>query len=136
MSTFSFTSDMAIILQDNGFGTIGTNIFIGDDINPHLDTLIKLNRIGTVIPDNPIHSLNLSHPSLNITVIRPAWQYQDCERSAESIKDFMSGLRDYSVGESRYINIIHLEGPTDLGLDGRMRPRYSVQFSCDRTNRI
>jgi hypothetical protein len=131
MSTF--TADIAKILQDNGFGVIGSTIFVGDDIDPEIAPMIKVRSLGTVLPDSPIHSLGLSHPSVDVIILHKRWEYAACELEAEQINVMMSGVRHLAVGTSRYINIINIDGPTDIGLDNKMRPRFSIQFSCDRT---
>lgn len=129
MSNFSF--DVALLLQDNLFGTIGTDIFISEDVPTQPDEMIMIRNFGSALPDLP--SINYSYPIAVIITRFPKGYYQECETKAYAIKDFMKTVDNYYINNSRFISIYHQSGPRELGIDLKLRPMFSSNFLCHRT---
>jgi hypothetical protein len=130
MSTLSF--DIATILQDNGYGVIGSSIYLSDDVPPKPDHMVKIRLLGTSMPDSP--NINLQTPLVRVTVRDGRGRYQECEAFTKGINNFLSSVADYSVNDSRFVYINNDFGPIELGIDPLMRPSFSVDFKCKRTS--
>lgn len=128
------TQDIATILEDNGFGTIGVDIFVGEDAPESPDSQIKIISTGTFNNDFP--TIDLAYPTVQILNRGAMGSGQACEALSLSIKDFMKTVGNYSVNQARFVYINHLSGPVSLGLDESMRPIFSLNLVCLRTNLV
>lgn len=126
MSTLTF--DIATILQDNGFGTIGMDIFVSQDVPPKPDEVLNITSIGNFSPSFP--TLNLEYPLVQVIARGSKGGQQACEERISNVNRFLNRISDYYVNESKFIFINHQSGPSDLGLDVTMRPMYSVTAVC------
>jgi len=122
--------DIATILQDNGFGAIGINIFTTDDQPPLPDSIIIVKDTGTSWPDGTRQ--NIEYPSLQITGRDRKGFAIACEQKVRNIKNLLRTIIKYDVNGSYYAYIDQTFGPNDLGLDEVMRPLYTLNITCFR----
>jgi len=129
MSTF--TSDIVTMLQNNGFGTIGVDIFVSQDQPPTPDNILSVTNTGTMQADLP--TIGLSWPTVQIIARGTRGGGQECEERIYKVRDFMKSVGNYAVNDSIFVYINHLSGPVDIGIDITMRPMYSLNLVCLRT---
>ena len=132
MSTL--TQDFATILEQYGFGIIGTDIFVEDDTPMDVDEIITVTNLGSPRPDPPPPLITLHLSEVQVTVRGRRGGHQECESRVDVIRCFLKTLGNYSVNDSTFVYINHQTGPTSLGIDTKMRPRYTVDFSCLRSD--
>ena len=130
MSTL--TKDIATILEDNGFGEIGKNIFVSQDAPPKPDLVLNIKNFGTALPDLP--TIALEYISVQIIARASKGGHQECETIIYSIKNFLKTISNYYVNDSRFVFINHQSGPVDIGIDTLMRPLYALNVLCLRTD--
>lgn len=129
MSTLTF--DIATILEDNGFGTIGTDIFVSQDVPPKPDATLNIIGSGSFLPDFP--SIDLEYPTIQIIARGSKGGRQACEDRIYNVKRFLNRVANYYVNQSKFVFINHQSGPADIGLDTTMRPMYSLNVLCLRS---
>jgi hypothetical protein len=122
--------DIATLLQDNGFGSIGVNIFVSDDQPPEQDSIIMVRDTGSFGPDTPRQ--NVEWPTLQITTREARGQGQLCADKSRSIKNFLKNLTRVSINDVYFAFINQTNGPNYVGLDDVMRPSYTVNINCER----
>ena len=131
MSTL--TLDVATILQDNHYGTIGQGIFVSMDLPPTTDAMIHIRTMGSYAPRHP--RVELKNPIIRIVVRDSKGKFQDCETRIEEISDFLHDLRTVSVNDSRFVSILEAPpGVVEMPVDVTMRPLFYVEFECIRTS--
>lgn len=128
MSTL--TEDIATILQDNTFGTIGTDIFVLEDAPNRPDAMIMIEEYGTSQPDIP--RVEMEYPLVKIVVRDSRGKKQDCLNRMKQIRAFLRLIANYEVNDSKYLFIDHYAGPDSLGVDETMRPSSVIYFRCCR----
>lgn len=126
------THEIALLLEEDGFGAIGETIFVDQDQPPKPDRIIQVVNSGTISSNFP--SITLSYPAIQIIVRGGRGEHQLCEQSIEDITLSIHQIANRTVLESRYVYINQLSGPISLGMDITMRPSYSVNFVGLRTS--
>ena len=122
--------DIATVLQDGGFGTIGVNIFTTEDQDSSPDSIIIVKDTGTVWPDGTRQ--DMEYPALQIVCRDRRGAGQACEEKIRNIKNYLKTITRYTVNGSYIVYIDQANGPTEIGVDATMRPLYSLNMSCLR----
>jgi hypothetical protein len=131
MSTLTF--DVATILEENHYGTIGEDIFASMHIPPTPDSMIHIRGMGSYAPRHP--RVELKNPIVRIVVRNSKGKFQECEARIEEISDFLHNLRTVSVNDSRFVSILEAPpGIVEMPVDVTMRPMFYVEFECIRTS--
>jgi hypothetical protein len=123
--------EIANILQDNGFGTIGVDIFATNDVPDKPDKRTIIRRTTTSRPDLP--NIDLQYPVIQLIFRDSRGKGIFCENFAEDVAAYMKTIYNYTILDAKYIYINLLNGPNDLGLDEVMRPSFSLNLDCNRT---
>lgn len=122
--------DIAVLLQDGGFGAVGANIYASDDQDPNQDSLIMVRETGSFARDSSRQ--NIEWPTLQITCREPKGQALACVYKIRHIKYYLNTLRRVTVNEVYYAFFSQLNGPNYVGLDTIMRPSYTLNINCER----
>lgn len=122
--------DIATILQNNGFGTIGQNIFVSDDQPYSQDSIIMIRDTGSFDVDTPRQ--NVEWVTLQITIREAKGQGELCANKSRSIKNFLKNLTQVYVNDTYFAFINQTNGPNYVGLDDVMRPSYTININCER----
>jgi len=126
MSTI--TLDIATILQDNGFGTIDTDIFTSKDMPPKPDVMTLLTLVPSGKTPFPGVGIPLEYGGVQIIVREAKGDAQLCESRMVSIKNFLKSIANYLVNSIEIVNIMQEPGASEIGIDPTMRPLYTANF--------
>lgn len=117
--------DIAIYLEAQSFGTVGTDIFYG------------------FLPDNPAHAIavydtsgrpselhEIDQPNFQITV-RDA-SYATAASTIESIQALLQNLTNTILNGVFYINIQNLQAPFSAGWDVEKRIEFKQNYTTQK----
>lgn len=129
----NITFDIATLLENNGYGIIGTDIFVSEDHPAKPDKVLVIKNLGTVVPDHP--TIDMSYLSIQIMFRESKGGYQNCEKKAFEVNNFLKTIANEQVNDTILIFINHQSGPVSIGMDTTMRPLYSLNMICLRTDK-
>lgn len=122
--------DIATILQDGGLGTIGVDIFTTVDQGAYPNSILIVRDTGTDWPDGTRQ--NMEYPSLQIVARDNRGAGQACEEKLRNVKNYLKTVTEREVNGSYIVYIDQTNGPTEIGIDEKMRPLYSLNITCLR----
>lgn len=122
--------DIATILQDGAFGSIGVNIYISEDQDPDRDSIIMIRDTGTFQPDSL--KQNIEWPTAQIMCREAKGAGATCADKARNIKNYLRTITKLLINGVYYVYIDQTDGPTYVGIDEIMRPLYSLNVQCAR----
>lgn len=122
------SKDIALILVDEGVGTIGTDIYVSEQ--PKLpDECVSLFDTGG-FPPVPNYRYDL--PTIQIIVRGIRGQYLTAYNTADNIKAILNGKYGITKNSTRYVGIWAMGDIMSLGKDDNGRPLLSVNFRIHR----
>ena len=114
--------DIAQILQNNGIGVLGTDIFLGQlPVSP--DNCMALFEYAGEPPD--LHS-NVEYPGLQVLV--RSGNYESGRSKIEQIRSVLHGLNEITVDNHRYLLIRANQSPEFLERDENNRAVFVCNF--------
>lgn len=117
-------ADIAGLLDTQGLGTQGTDIFVGRE--PAKDTLtILLLDAGGPSP-NPVFARDFV--DLQIVVTGAANDYTAAYTKAKAIKDYLLGIDTQTVGTTLYHSFLMRSDITFVGYDTNNKPKFVLNF--------
>lgn len=132
-----FVDDIAAKLVADGFGVIGTTIFISSKAvippvqtgsDPVLISLLETGGLGSTRTQNSARST--SRPSMQI--VCRAKSYVLAQAKARLIYNALDGLFNVTLSGVYYLSIIARQEPTDTGLDESGRPRVTFNIDAEK----
>lgn len=124
-------TDIALLLEQEGVGTVGSDIFAGIDQPSVPDNAIFVVATGTYQPQSP--NLDYSYPTVQISVRSAKGMKQECDNLADVVINKLHGLTNAIISGNRYVQIFQNSGPVSFLEDGTMRPKNIINFSAIRT---
>jgi len=123
----SVINDIAIYLQANGIGTIGTDIFLGYQPESPNNSITLYETGG--------YALDLAgflrYPTLQIMVRNTS--YSAARTKIDSIIALMHRTVNTTINSTRYCSIYTTSDATSLGKDDQNRSLLSVNFELTRS---
>ena len=122
----SMVNDIAEELEDDGVGTVGTNIFCGK-MPDAPDICIAVSQYG----GQPIDEVSedMEYPGLQIIVRGAKDGYAAAMTMAEAVRQSIHGITDTTLTSTYYYRISANHSPAQLGFDGNDRPLFVINFS-------
>lgn len=129
----STATDAAKLYQAAGLGSLGENTFVGRDLPEDPDNVVIFVDTGTYEPDSP--NLNYTSTTFQVIIRSNHGGYQKCWETVAKIRNLFHGYSYITDDATRYVYILTMSGPTDIGYDDNIRPRVSINFRALRTTR-
>lgn len=114
--------DIIQILQDNGIGTIGVDIFYSQ-LPPSPDNVVVAFEYAGEPPE--LHS-NVEHPGLQIMVRNKS--YDAGRQKIEQVRNALHGVAETIINGHRYLLIQARQSPESLGRDENGRALFVCNF--------
>lgn len=118
-------------LEDNGFGTLGTDIFLG--ILPESpDACIGVFEYGGQTPMFTMGTagIQVDMPSLQIQVRATRDDYPTARDEAESARQLLAKVTNQTIEGIRVLRIEPSSSIVPIGVDENHRPVISANFRC------
>ena len=122
------SEDIALILVDEGIGTIGTDIFVSKE-HETPDECISLFDTGGFPPES---GFRYDYPTIQVRVRGKKGKYQATYNKADDIKAILNGKHNVTKNGTRYVGIWAMGDILSLGYDESDRPLLSVNFRIQR----
>jgi hypothetical protein len=118
-------------LEDNGFGTLGTNIWLGIQPQTPDQTVTVYENAGS----SPTFTMGpggirIDYPMLQIVVRGVERDYPDARDKAENIRQLLAAVLETTISGVHIMRIEPMGSVNMLGVDGKQRPLISVNFRC------
>jgi len=123
--------DIATILEEDGYGMIGKDIYATFDIPPKPDLIALVTTTGATEPD--MARIDYSFPIIQVVVRGSLGGYLACSEKMYEIKDHLHGITSRQVNGMRYVYIYVSSPPIDLELDDNRRPKMAATFMSMRS---
>lgn len=114
--------DVATYLQNNGIGTLGTNLFVGR-LPDEPDTCTAVFAYAGF--PMPLH-WNGEQPGLQVLVRAPS--YVQAQNLMEQIRGLLHGLSEQTLGTTRYLLVRAKQSPMLLQRDDGDRAIFVCNF--------
>ena len=121
--------ELALHLQVQGFGMVGTFIFKGgiplDDVaHPVADSLIALRETGGLAPAyaHDTEGPGFERPTVQVVVRAAPYAYQDARNMAQRAFTVLGSITNQVLEGTRYLWVRPLQSPFALPLDAHARP--------------
>ena len=124
-------TDIAQILQAEGEGLVGIDLFAGIDQPEKPSSAIFVVATGSYQPRSP--SLDYSYLTFQVTVRSGQGGKQVCDQRTQAVLTILHGLVNYTINGNRYVQIMHSSGPVSLLEEGTMNPKNILNFNAMRT---
>jgi hypothetical protein len=118
-------------LEDRGFGTLGTNIFLG--ILPETpDVCIGVFESAGVSPMFTMGTagIEVDKPSIQLQVRSTRDDYPTARDNAENARRLLAEVANQTIEGIRILRIEPTGSVLPLGVDENHRPMISVNFRC------
>lgn len=122
--------DVATILENNGIGEIGKDIFVTSDVPSKPDFIVFITTTGVSEPESP--QIPYSFPTIQVITRGNIGKYVECSDKMYEINALLHGMTDVIVNSMRYVYIYNAFGPLDMGLDDTRRPMIATNFNARR----
>lgn len=123
--------DIAKILETNGFGVIGVDIYTESDIPPKPDNIIAISEVNSFLPPSP--NLDLSEHYVQIRSRGARGNKSWARNKIEAVNSFLHGANNLEIGDVRYVYSFISSGPAYITQDENMRPGYTTDYRMLRT---
>jgi len=131
--------ELARHLQDNGIGTVGTNIFKSYSPNKP-DSLLIIYETGGERPQDTFGSTNVAAwENPRIQIISRSTEYQFARNKAESAFRVLIGIANQTIKASSldsgsfYLRVNAIQSPFRLGIDENSRNLVACNFAVMKT---
>lgn len=121
--------DIASFLDDQGLGTIGTDISVNTE-SDEPDEFITCFDTGGFDPDGAV---DISNPTVMIHVRGKSDDFHATYEKARLVKNTLHRQHDIEINGSRYLQILVTGDILDLGRDKHKRPKFSINLLLMRT---
>jgi hypothetical protein len=125
--------DMVTLLGASSTGlTAGTDLFYS--LEP--DGASVLDKVVTVFDTGglePATYATLLSPNIQVRIRGDAGEFTESFTLAETVRNTLHGVKNTTVGGTRYISIIASTEINFLGYDDNNRPLWSINFRIMRT---
>lgn len=120
----SVITEIADYLEDEGVGTLGTNLFYSY-MPENINTGISVLDTGGMTPDPylPTHE-----PTFQIFI--RATSYDAGKALLESVRDALHRLTNTTLGSTHYYFILAMSEGGHIGRDETGRDEFSINFRC------
>jgi len=128
----SAETDIATYLAQQGFGTLGSTIFVNDKpASP--DALIAVFGYAGQSPERTHDTPGIAKPGVQIWVRAAINGAGQARNQIENICTALDGITNTTINGTFFVGINAIQsGPTPLGKDENNRAEYSWNFSCIR----
>lgn len=129
----SLAKDMATLLQTQGVGTVGTDIFYGTmpDTDLHPDAAWAVIETGATFVNSKYKRDELT---FQVLIRGPRQDYDTGYTNAKTAFDALLGIANQTVNGTDYLQFNTDSGIINLGNDARDRARFSINFRVVREN--
>lgn len=120
----AYIDDIVDFLEDNGLGTVGTNIFSGymtDD-----DNIVGVFDTGGEAPNKEVTAIH--HPTFQVLVVNT--NFDTGQTKADAIRTLLHELRNTTIGGHYYYYIFAISEGGHIGKDEVGRHSFSLNFQC------
>lgn len=120
----AYVDDIIDYLEDNSFGTVGTNLFSGyftDD-----DDIVGVFDTGGEAPHKEITAIH--HPTFQVMVVNNNFDTGYAKHVA--ILDLLHNVRNITIGGHFYYYILAISEGGHIGKDEVGRHQFSANFQC------
>lgn len=122
--------DIAELLETNGVGTVGTNIFVGH-LPLELSNIVGLFDTGGIYV-NP--KWKRDEFTLQILIRGPKEDYEGGYAKAKAVKDAILGIDTVTINSTDYLQFIIIGDITFLSFDDKKRPQFTTNWRIVREN--
>lgn len=122
--------DIATMLVQKKMGVLGEDLFATGDVPPKPDFLTFLNVTGSAAPDDARYAF--SYAIVQIVVRGNIGGYVQCMEKMYSIHNYVHGITNRTVNDTRYAFIYNVSGPINLEMDETMRPLMAATYRTFR----
>jgi len=122
--------DIAQLISDAGYGTLGTDLFLNHEPNLPNDIVTVFDTGGS----SPEPAIQLYKPTVMVRARGGPSDFDEAYAKLESIKLALHAEFDVTVNGSRYLQILAMGEIQQLGRDGNNRPQFTLNFRLMRTS--
>lgn len=127
----STDTDFIYILEEEGLGSIGIDMFSGLDLPDQPSSCVFATLAGSYQQQSP--NLKYSYPIVQLTVRNAKGNKPECDDRTNLIVSLLHGMVGRVVNGSRYVQIFQNSGPVPLLEPGTMRYKNVVNFYAIKT---
>jgi hypothetical protein len=131
--------ELAKYLQDNGIGTVGTNIFKSYSPNKP-DSALIIYETGGDRPQDTFGSTNVAAwENPRIQIVSRSTEYQTARNTAEDAYKTLIGIANQTIkanvadSGSFYLRVSAMQSPFRLGIDQNSRNLVACNFDVMKT---
>ena len=118
-------------LASNGFGTLGTNLFLSlMPDQPDVCTSVYEDEGGEPRFSMGVGGIQIDQPNIQIICRSARDDYPTARNTAESIRQLLSAITDQTISGVRILRIQPIGSVLPMGVDDKYRPMVSVNFRC------
>lgn len=122
-------TDIAARLAAQGFGTVGTNIFV-DYKPPTPDNIICVFGYAGSPPERTHDSSGNDHPGVQVWVRNTS--AGTCRTTIERVYNNLDGLTNTTLTSTFYPEINAVQSPMPMGKDENGRTEFALNFAVTR----
>ena len=116
--------NVATLLNTQGIGTSGTNLFVGLDPGGSTQTISIYDTVGA----SPNPKWARDYPGIQIVVYGPANDYATGWAKAQEIKDYLLGITGQTIGTDIYFGFNMRGDISHIGWTVENRPTFTLNF--------
>ena len=119
--------DIAEILENNGVGTVGTDIYIGNipDIDDAPNAIVGVMDTGALFLSPKWKRDELT---IQVLIRGPKRSYNLGYTKAKAVMDALLGIDPVTVNSHDYVLFVAIGGINHLGNDAQDRAKFSLNF--------
>lgn len=123
--------EIGAYLEQNAIGKVGTNLFLSK-LPPSPDAAVAVIETGGAGPDYVMGQSQPVYENPTFQVIVRNKSYKIAREKAGRIWDLLGRVSNLPLGGRRYLQIIPLQSPFDLGPDENQREQVVANYEALR----